>query len=118
MKALHISVVVHVSDLNKALDYYKDVLGFKIDFEFGEYVGLMYDDICVHLNGPSNNGVKKAPGGAHFCIDCSDVDAYYNLITKQGAIITIPIGDRAYGMRDFAVDDPDGNTLVFGKEIV
>lgn len=118
MQALNLTAVVHVSDLNKALDYYKDVLGFKIDFEFGEYVGLNYDNVALHLNGPSNIGTKKTPGSAHFVIDCSEVDAYYELISKQGAIITVPIDDRAYGVRDFAVEDPDGNTLVFGKEIV
>ncbi|MEE1946624.1 glyoxalase superfamily protein [Pedobacter sp. KR3-3] len=118
MKALSLTAIIHVTDLNKALDYYKDVLGFKVDFEFGEYVGLNYDDVALHLNGVTNHGIKKAPGSAHFAIDCSEVDAYYDLISKQGAIITVPIADRAYGLRDFAVEDPDGNTLVFGKAIV
>lgn len=36
---------------------------------------------------------------------------------KKGAAITVPLDKRPYGMRDFAVDDLDGNTLVFGKAI-
>lgn len=62
--------------------------------------------------------MKKAPGNAHFCIDCDEVDEYYNLISEKDALISVPIADRQYGVRDFAVNDPDGNTLVFGKAII
>lgn len=114
MKALSIAVVIHVSDLNRAITYYTNILGFKIDFRFGEYVGLTYGDIAIHLSGPTHPGMKKTPGGAHFCIDCDEVNAYYNHIAQKRALIFVSIADRDYGMRDFAVNDPDGNTLVFG----
>jgi hypothetical protein len=32
-------------------------------------------------------------------------------------MILQPPGDRPYGMRDFDVDDPDGNRLTFGMGI-
>ena len=35
----------------------------------------------------------------------------------RGAWIIVPPADRAYGMRDFNVLDPDGNTLVFGMSL-
>lgn len=117
MKALSTSVVIHVTDLDKALKYYTDILGFTYDFRFGDYVGLVYDNICVHLSGPANPGRKKMPGNAHFCIDCDEIDIYYDLITARGALIDTSLEDRPYGMRDCAVNDPDGNTIVFGKAI-
>ena len=119
MKTLSLTAVIHVTDLQSAATYYTDILGFKVDFKFGDYMGLTYgDDVCIHLNGPTNQGTRKAPGGAHFCIDCDEVDAYYNLISEKGALIIVPMADREYGMRDFAVNDKDGNTLVFGKAII
>nr|WP_067055553.1 VOC family protein [Mucilaginibacter sp. L294] len=118
MKALSSTVVIHVSDLNRASKYYIDVLGFKPDFEFGDYRGLSYGDICIHLSGPKNPGRKKVPGSAHVCIDCDDITAYYDGILKNGALIDVPIADRVYGVRDFSVNDEDGNTLVFGMAIV
>lgn len=118
MKALSLTAVIHVSNTRNAINYYTSVLGFTIDFEFGDYVGLNYEDLAIHLSGPTNPGMKKVPGNAHFCIDCDGVDAYYNLILEKGALITVPIADREYGMRDFAVNDVDGNTLVFGMGIV
>jgi uncharacterized glyoxalase superfamily protein PhnB len=115
MKPLSTTVVIHVSDLSRATVYYTDVLGFKPDFKFGDYAGLFYDSISIHLSGPTSEGVKKTPGSAHFSIDCDEVDAYYDTIVKKGAFITVPIANRVYGVRDFALNDHDGNTLVFGS---
>ncbi|MES2275141.1 MAG: VOC family protein [Bacteroidota bacterium] len=117
MKALSSTTVIHVTDLDSALKYYTDILGFTIDFIFGDYAGLIHGEVAIHLNGPTNTSMKKLPGNAHLCIDCDEVDDYYNRISKNGAIISAPIADRVYGVRDFAVDDPDGNTLVFGRAI-
>jgi uncharacterized glyoxalase superfamily protein PhnB len=78
---------------------------------------LIYDDVSIHLCGPANQGKKKLPGSAHFCIDCNEIDEYYDLIKARGAIIDTGLNDRPYGMRDCAVNDPDGNTVVFGMAI-
>lgn len=117
MKALISTTVIHVTNLDNAIKYYTDTLGFHIDFTFGDYAGLVYHQVAIHLNGPGNHGIKKLPGNAHVCIDCDEVDDYYHQILKNGALISVPVADRVYGVRDFAVDDPDGNTLVFGKGI-
>ena len=117
MKALSAITVVHVSDLNRALTYYTAILGFTEDFKLEEYAGLTLGDICIHLSGPANPGMKKIPGNAHFCIECEDVNTYFDTISKKGALISVPLGDRFYGMRDFAVNDHDGNTVVFGTAI-
>ncbi|MRG48639.1 VOC family protein [Chitinophaga sp. SYP-B3965] len=117
MKALSTSVVIHVSDLDRALNYYKDTLGFREDFKLEAYAGLELDNVFIHLSGPANPGRKKTPGSAHFCIECDEVDDYFDTISKKGAFIDVPLEDRFYGMRDFAVNDHDGNTLVFGKAL-
>lgn len=117
MQALSITVVIHVSDLDSAIKYYTDILGFTFDFQFGDYAGLFNNKAAIHLSGPANQGQKKPVGAAHCCIDCVNVNSYYAIISNKGAIITVPIADRAYGVRDFAVDDHDGNTLVFGQAI-
>ena len=61
MKALSATVVVHVSDLNRSLAYYTTILGFIEDFKLEEYAGLTLGDICIHLSGPANLGMKKFP---------------------------------------------------------
>ena len=118
MKAISSATVIHVSDLPASLSYYCDILGFSEDFRFGDYVGLLHGNVFVHLNGQVNQGIKKIPGGAHLCIDCDTVDSFYEQNKAKGALITVTLDDRDYGMRDFAVNDPEGNTLVFGSSIV
>jgi len=117
MKAFSSATVIHVSNFHNSLDYYTKVLGFTFDFEFGEYAGLFIDEVFIHITGPGNPGRKKPVGSAHLCIDIDNVDDYYQRLTANGAIISVTLEDRVYGMRDFAVDDPDGNTLVFGQAI-
>lgn len=117
MKTLSSSVVVHVSDFDRALTYYTDVLGFVEDFKLEAYAGLVLDNVCIHISGPANPGRHKTPGSAHFCIECDEVDDYFDTISKKGAFISIALEDRFYDMRDFAVNDHDGNTIVFGKAI-
>lgn len=117
MKALGSTVVIHVSDLSRAVNYYTAILGFTEDFKLAGYAGLVLDNVSIHLCGPANPGMKKTPGNAHFCIDCDEVDVYFNAISKKGALIAVPLEDRFYGIRDFAVNDHDGNILVFGSAL-
>src|SRR5580700_2746918 len=51
MKTQGIGPVFHVSDLDDALKYYAEVLGFKEDFRFGDYAGVNHGDACLHLCG-------------------------------------------------------------------
>lgn len=117
MKALGIASVIHVKDLNQSLPYYINILGFTTDFQYGEYIGLKNGNILLHLSSSLEPGHKKEPGSGHVCIDCDEVDIYYEDLQAKGAKISAPLDNRPYGIRDFAVDDPDGNTLVFGKTI-
>lgn len=118
MKALSCATVIHVSDLKRALQYYIGVLGFTEDFIFGDYAGLYYDQVFIHLCGPGNQGLKKIPGNALLCIDCDEVDEFHRLLMGKEAFILNAPEDRIYGVRDFAVNDPDGNTIVFGMAIL
>lgn len=117
MKALTLTVVIPVSNLEQAIQYYTHILGFTFDFKFGDYAGLYNGKANIHLSGPDNQGIKKDPGSALCIVDCDDVDSYYNLVQAKGATISVPIANRVYGIRDFSVDDHDGNTIVFCKAI-
>jgi catechol 2,3-dioxygenase-like lactoylglutathione lyase family enzyme len=117
MKATSSATVLHVSSLEISLLYYTTVLGFQHAFTFGDYAGVCSGETTIHLCGPKNQGIKKTIGQGHLCIDVSHIDPYYKSLTEKKVELTYPIGDRPYGMRDFAIVDPDGNTLVFGQPI-
>jgi uncharacterized glyoxalase superfamily protein PhnB len=44
------------------------------------------------------------------------VDALYEQVIKRGASVAVPIGTRSYGVRDFALRDPNGIEVVFGQD--
>lgn len=117
MKAFSAIPVIHVSDFERTLSYYLDVLGFAEDFKLEAYAGLILDDVLIHISGPAKRGIQKAPGQTLVCINCDEVDTYFETISQKGALIIGPPADQFYGIRDFAVNDPDGNTLVFGAAL-
>jgi uncharacterized glyoxalase superfamily protein PhnB len=115
MKTQGIGPVFQVGSLTYALKYYKDVLGFKEDFQFGAYAGVSHGDACVHLCA---HQIHQRPiGGGTAFVLCDAVDNYFQEIKKNGAVIKVEPADQPYGIRDFIVLDPDGNHLNFGCEI-
>jgi catechol 2,3-dioxygenase-like lactoylglutathione lyase family enzyme len=109
------ATVLHVNDMPTALAFYRDKLGFAVSFAWEDpprYVCLRLDEAAIHLNS-----YVPPAGPSHVCIFCNGVDALYAQLTARGVRITDPIADRAYGMRDFEVTDPDGHWIVFGQGI-
>jgi catechol 2,3-dioxygenase-like lactoylglutathione lyase family enzyme len=109
------AIIFNVSDLASAVSYYVDVLGFKIAFRYGEFVGLEYGNVLIYLSGPGHVGIKRAAGQGQLYIFCDEVDRYFQDISAKGALVIADLDDRAYGMRDFGIRDPDNNVLSFGK---
>jgi len=115
MKTHGSATTFHVADLEKSLAFYTLVLGFAERFRFGDYAGVEHGEVQIHLSGPKSMN-KRAVGQGGIYIFCDDVDAYYAEITGRGATAQAPPRDYEYGMRDFAVEDPDGNLVGFGQE--
>jgi uncharacterized glyoxalase superfamily protein PhnB len=116
MKALSLAPVIFTSQPQIILSYYINVLGFNEEFRYQNYFGLSLDEASVHiteLGGPH----CKLPGSTALYIFVEGVDEYYSAVTAQGAPVISDLQEHPYGMRDFAVTDPDGNVLTFGQII-
>jgi catechol 2,3-dioxygenase-like lactoylglutathione lyase family enzyme len=115
MAVFGVAPVFHVSDLAASLRHYTEVLGFEEKFQYGGfYAGLQRGEAQLHLSvsTPSRHPV----GGASAYFFCDDVDTYHAEVKAKGATISTELKDYDYGMRDFEIEDPDGNTLTFGQE--
>jgi uncharacterized glyoxalase superfamily protein PhnB len=67
-----------------------------------------------HLQGA--NQIKRLPGHGAVNVFVTDVDALHQEFKSRGARILSEPKDYLYGMRDFDVNDLDGNHLCFGME--
>ncbi len=116
MKIHGSATTFQVSDVRASLKFYTDILGFSERFQFGDYAGVEYGDVQIHLSGPKATN-KRLVGQGGIYIFCDDVDSYYKEITSKGVSVQVPPKDYEYGMRDFVIEDPDGNLLGVGQEI-
>lgn len=109
------ATIFQVTNVEMAIKYYTNVLGFTLDFRYNDLAGLKYDDILIYLSGPGQ-GVKKAVGQGSIYIFCDEIDEYFQDISDRGVFVEVVPDDRPYGMRDFAISDQDGNVLTFGRQ--
>jgi predicted enzyme related to lactoylglutathione lyase len=110
-----LAAIFQVRDLPEALAFYVDVLGFEIAWTHGEppsYASVRRDRVEINFGAPSE-GQAVSPSSVY--ISLTHIDAFYERIRAAGASVTLPIGDRPYGMRDFNIVDPSGNALTFGQ---
>jgi len=106
--------ILSVGNLAEALDYYQRVLGFNVGWKWGEPPYLA--SVCrerVEVNLSLSSEATPAVSKVYF--QMAGIDTYYGELTRAGAQVTVPLGDRPYGMRDFRIVDPSGNELSFGE---
>jgi uncharacterized glyoxalase superfamily protein PhnB len=104
-----------VQDVLASVAHYRDVLGFKVVFTYGEptfYGGVERDNLLIHLQAARQTKRHVGQGASNVFV--TEVDALYEELRARGARILQAPQDRAYGMRDFDLDDLDGNRLTFG----
>jgi len=119
-------VVLIVEQLDRALDFYVEVLGLSLGHRSGPYAQLntgttrlalyeraaMAETLGLALRAPAQN----APG-FELGFKVSDVDAAFSALLKQGAPAVIPPTDRHWGQRTAYVRDPDGYLIELAQDL-
>jgi catechol 2,3-dioxygenase-like lactoylglutathione lyase family enzyme len=102
-----------VRDVDEALAFYRDRLGFELGWTWGSPV--THANVC---RGSISLDLVAAPvgrtGTAMAYIHVIGVDAYHSELNARGVPVS-NLAHRDYGMRDFEVVDPSGNRLAFGE---
>ena len=78
------------------------------------YAEVERDAVIIHLQAATET--KRQPGQGAVNIFVTDVDALYQELKSRGARTLNEPKDYPYGMRDFNINDIDGNQLCFGME--
>jgi catechol 2,3-dioxygenase-like lactoylglutathione lyase family enzyme len=119
---IQITPFMHVPDLEEALRFFNDVLGFKTLHRENGYAYVHRETAGVRIM--QNVGDDGAPpGNRRFCyyVDVRDVDALY--VELKPKLDQLPAGnvhgpaDKPYKQRELLVLAPDGNLIAFGQAI-
>jgi uncharacterized glyoxalase superfamily protein PhnB len=114
-----------VGDIDKSVAWYRDVLGFHtgdrwetdgklmgIEMVAGRVVFMLAQD-----DWKKGRDRVKGEGVRIYCTTVQDVDALARRAKSQGAKLTQEPSDQPWGMRDFALNDPDGYKITIGVDL-
>jgi catechol 2,3-dioxygenase-like lactoylglutathione lyase family enzyme len=98
-------------DLQKAIRFYEQTLGFRLVAEFpaGDYAIVERDDVSIHLFAGGSR--EQSPAGVH--IFTHELDELQAEFLRRGARLSQPATLKPWGTRDFRVNDEFGNELKF-----
>jgi catechol 2,3-dioxygenase-like lactoylglutathione lyase family enzyme len=109
-----------VDDLDRAIAYYRDKLGFELDFVYQSfYASVTRDGFAIHLkHGPRLAGDKdhrKQHEHLDAYISVSGIRGLFSELEMRGAEVVKPLEQRPWACLDFYVEDPDGYILCFSE---
>lgn len=132
MKFLPILAEFYITDFKKSLQFYVDVIGFKIEYQRQDpnFAFLSYNSSQImiqelrpgekeeeHLEYPFGRGIN-------FQIETKSVQEIINSLDKHNYPLKRGIKDswykasnKEYGCREILVQDPDGYLLRFSEEL-
>ena len=117
-----------VRDIDASTAFYRDVLGFTVKQTVPEaapfvFVWLERDGVPVFLNSPAAAekdlpGVSSRPAGgtATMFFVITGVDDLHAHVAPKTRVV-MSLRTQFYGMREFAVEDPDGHLLTFAERV-
>ncbi|MEZ2225962.1 VOC family protein [Microcoleus sp.] len=106
------------TDLQKTIDFYCNLLGCQVIYEFKNPYGELYGIFMLVKNGTFLEFFKeqepKPSGGLfrHLCFEVEDINKWADLITEKGYNANVYRSDRD-GAWQFWIEDPDGNKIEF-----
>ncbi len=104
---LGIAPAFAVRDLNAMCDFYEKLLGLQATYRTGVYAVLRNGSVQLHLY-PQRDGMNAGQGCAYVFVEGVD-DVYAK--AQQIAKVVHPLKDQEYGLRDFLMQDPEGNRV-------
>jgi len=112
-----VAPVLQVSDLARSVAYYRNQLGFQVEFEYeGFYASVLRDGCRVHLKcaKPCERDQEAFEAAEHLdvCFGVVNAEALASELAGSGASMSVNLRAMPYG-REFYVRDPDGYILGF-----
>jgi catechol 2,3-dioxygenase-like lactoylglutathione lyase family enzyme len=112
--------VLFVKDVKTSALYFRDKLGFAIDFLHGEppfYGSVSRGGACLHLRFVHeqvfDEGVREHEQLLSAFLDVEDIKGLFAEFKAVGVSFAHPLRKEPWGASSFIVRDPDGNYICF-----
>jgi len=102
-----------VSNLEKAQAYYTSILSFQLEWEFP-------NEICGLSNGETALFLRQRKGSFEPCflwVSVDNADASFDALSDAGAKITEDVKTKPWGLRQFTLEDLDGNVFYMHQDL-
>lgn len=115
--------ILDVRDIETALQYYVERLGFEVDFRYGadpdNYAGVRRDGIRLHMQWQDEKHFRKGTAGQlRLRILVDDPDGLCAEYRARGVLNeNTNVRETEWGTREFSFRDPDGNALSFFRDL-
>ena len=117
-----------VASVERSLAFYVDTLGFErgltvpeqSPFVFASVTGgpveIFFNDAATAVKEyPAFGGKPLGATGTMF-IELEGVDALHDRLNSRVKFV-MPLETKFYGMREFAIEDPDGYVITFAQRV-
>src|SRR6185437_5795980 len=110
-----------VDDLERAIAYYCDKLGFELGFKYQDfYAAVSRDGFAIHMKCapklPRDREDRKQSEHLDAYISVAGIRELFREMETRGAQVIRPLEQRPWACMDFYVEDPDGNVLCFSEQ--
>lgn len=114
LQILNVRPNFEVANLDRAVAFYRDRLGFALRFRADEFALAVFGD-----EGGAELALQQvaAPAARSCYVNVIGVEALHERCRTAGLRISNPLTTHPWGMRDFVVHDPDGNMLAIGERV-
>jgi catechol 2,3-dioxygenase-like lactoylglutathione lyase family enzyme len=117
---IQITPFMHVADLEAAVTFFTEVLGFRCTYRMPDYAYVDREGAGIRILAHSDASELGTPHcGFAYYIDVRDLDLVLEQLGPR--LATLPPGDvhgpvdQPYKQRELLIRAPDGNLVVFGQ---
>jgi catechol 2,3-dioxygenase-like lactoylglutathione lyase family enzyme len=112
-----------VRNVTAAISFYRDKLGFEIEYQHPEQVPFFAivrrDGAMIFVKSVGVEPVPNCKRHRYARLDAyvsvPDPDALAAEFTSRGVTFSVPLKDTSDGLRGFELEDADGYVLFFGR---
>jgi catechol 2,3-dioxygenase-like lactoylglutathione lyase family enzyme len=110
-----------VEDLDRAIAYYRDKLGFEVDFTYQSfYASVSRNGFAIHLKRAPKLAADRAHRKQNEHLDAyvsvSGIRGLFKELQSREAEVIKPLEERPWACFDFYIEDPDGYILCFSEQ--